>query len=138
MRSALLFVPGLLTGLGLVLSGMTDPARVLGFLDLAGPWDPSLAFVMVGAMTVFGVGSRLVLRRGAPVQGGRFPSPPSHEVDGRLLLGAVLFGTGWGLVGLCPGPALVGLGALHAEALLFVWLMLVGMVIAQRAFGADR
>lgn len=138
MKNAVLFLPGLLAGLGLVLSGMTNPAKVIGFLDLAGEWDPSLSLVMVGAMLAFGVGSRLVMRRAAPIEGGSFPGKPSSHIDGRLVVGSALFGIGWGLVGFCPGPALTNVGALHPEALLFVGVMAVGMIVAQRVFGVDR
>jgi uncharacterized membrane protein YedE/YeeE len=138
VKNLVLFVPGLIAGVGLVVAGMTNPAKVIGFLDLAGEWDPSLAFVMVGAMLVFGVGSRLVMRRPAPIEGGSFPGKPSSQIDGRLIVGSALFGTGWGLVGFCPGPALTNVGALHVEALAFVAVMAVGMIVAQRVFGVDR
>ncbi len=138
MRAAIHLATGALFGAGLVVAGMTNPAKVVGFLDLFGAWDPSLAFVMGGAMLVFAIGSRFVLRRGAPLDGGAFPSAPSAKIDGRLLVGAGLFGAGWGLVGFCPGPALTNLGALRPEAALFVAVMAAGMVVAQRAFGVDR
>ena len=137
MNALAAFAAGLVFGIGLILSGMTDPGKVIGFLDLAGSWDPSLALVMGGAMLVFGVGSRLVVRRGRPVLGGSFPGQPSRRIDGRLLVGAGLFGVGWGLAGFCPGPAVTNLGGLHVEALGFVLAMIVGMVSAQRLFGAD-
>ena len=127
---------GSLFGSGLAVSGMTDPARVIGFLDLFGAWDPALLFVMAGAVGVYGLGM-LVLRR----VGGRrlkLPSGVSSPIDRRLVIGAAIFGVGWGLGGFCPGPALANLGALRVEALLFVSAMAIGMVLAQRFFGADR
>ena len=127
MRSRVVAVAsGALFAVGLALSGMTDPSKVLGFLDVAGDWDPSLAFVMGGA-----VGFHFLwLRLGAP----RLPapvtsSPPSSKIDARLLGGAALFGAGWGLAGYCPGPALVGLAFGRLEALAFVSAMLAGVTL---------
>jgi uncharacterized membrane protein YedE/YeeE len=127
---------GGLFGAGLAVSGMTDPARVIGFLDVSGAWDPALLLVMAGAVGVYGLGM-LVLRR----VGGRslkLPSGVSSPIKGGLVIGAAIFGVGWGLGGFCPGPALANLGALRAEALLFVPAMAIGMFVAQRFFGADR
>jgi uncharacterized membrane protein YedE/YeeE len=138
MRSLAYLLPGALFGAGLAIAGMTNPARVIGFLDVAGTWDPTLAFVMSGAVATFALGRKLVLRRACPLLGGRFPGPPPRAVDPRLLAGAALFGVGWGLSGFCPGPAVTNLGALRTEALVFVPAMLAGMLVAQRAFGADR
>jgi len=138
MRAAIHIFTGALFGVGLVVAGMTNPAKVVGFLDLFGAWDPSLALVMVGAMLVHGIGARLVTRREAPVLGGSFPTPSKPRLDARLFIGASLFGVGWGLVGFCPGPALTNLGAQHLEALSFVGAMTVGMLVAQRGFGVDR
>jgi len=118
---------GLLFALGLGLAGMTDPAKVLAFLDFAGAWDPSLAFVMAGGMTTYGLARLLVLRRGAPVLGGSFPTFPKTRPDARLLAGAALFGIGWGLAGWCPGPAVTSIGAGADHLLLFVGAMLAGM-----------
>jgi len=116
------FLVGLLFGLGLCLGGMTDPQKVLGFLDLAGDWDPSLALVMLGALGVAFFAFRLA---GA----GSFAAAPSvaKRIDARLLVGAAIFGTGWGLVGLCPGPALTDLGFLDLRALVFVLAMASGV-----------
>ena len=130
----LILAAGGLFGSGLAISGMTDPARVIGFLDLFGAWDPSLLFVMAGAVGVYGLGM-LVLRR---INGLKLPSIASSPIDRRLVIGAAIFGVGWGLGGFCPGPALANLGALRAEALLFVPAMAIGMFLAQRFFGADR
>lgn len=127
----IVFVAGLLFGAGLALSGMTNPARVIGFLDVTGEWDPSLAFVMVGALVVFGIGSRYV---------HGLPPAESAPISKRLVVGSVIFGIGWGLFGLCPGPALANLSALgrHADALWFVPAMAIGMILCQRLFDLDR
>lgn len=138
MRTFALVVPGVLFGAGLAISGMTNPAKVTGFLDVTGQWDPSLAFVMVGAILAFAIGRKLVTRRPQPVLGGRFPPPPSRTIDARLVTGAALFGIGWGLAGFCPGPAVTNLATLRVEVIGFVAAMVVGMLVAQRAFGADR
>lgn len=122
---------GLLFGVGLVVSGMSDPAKVLNFLDLFGTWDPSLAFVMGGAVIVAFVGYRLVLARPAPIAGGRFHLPERTEIDRRLLVGSAIFGLGWGLGGFCPGPALTALGLAAPGTLAFVPAMLLGMWAAR-------
>ncbi|PPE67488.1 YeeE/YedE family protein [Caldimonas caldifontis] len=123
------FAVGLLFGLGLIVSGMTDPGKVLGFLDLFGAWDPSLAFVMGGAILV-GLGAFTVAkRRTTSFLGGAMHLPQRRDIDRRLVLGSLTFGVGWGLAGFCPGPALVSLGALQPKALVFVVAMLVGMAI---------
>jgi uncharacterized protein len=136
VRLILIFFAGGIFGMGLAISGMTDPARVIGFLDVLGKWDPALLFVMAGAVGIYGAG-RLVLRRvgGATL---RLPATGDSPIDRRLVMGAAIFGIGWGLGGFCPGPALANLGALRIEALVFVPAMAVGMVIAQRFFGADK
>jgi hypothetical protein len=118
---------GVLFGLGLVVSRMIDPAKVLGFLDLAGHWDPSLAFVMLGAIPVAAIGFRLGERRSAPLLDARFRGPTRTDLDRPLILGATLFGIGWGLVGYCPGPALASLALGRSETVTFVLAMLVGM-----------
>ncbi|RYZ37017.1 MAG: YeeE/YedE family protein [Myxococcaceae bacterium] len=118
---------GLLFALGLGLGGMTQPEKVLGFLDVAGTWDPSLAMVMMGAVGVHAVLLRLIRRRPAPVLAPRFPAPPSTRVDTALIVGAALFGVGWGLVGYCPGPAFVSVVTGGRDVLLFVLSMLAGM-----------
>ena len=114
---------GLLFGVGLVVSGMSDPAKVLNFLDLAGTWDPSLAFVMGGAVIVTFVGYRLVFRRAAPISGATFQVPTRKDIDGRILAGPAIFGIGWGLSGLCPGPALAALVTGSSSVLVFVGSM---------------
>lgn len=120
---------GALFGLGLAVSGMTDPQRILGFLDVSGDFDPALLFVLGGAVLTTLVLFRFVLRRPAPVLAARFQIPALKQIDRPLLLGAALFGIGWGLAGYCPGPALVGLGVLSPEALWFVPAMLLGMYL---------
>jgi len=136
------FAAGLIFGLGLILAGMADPAKVLNFLDLGGiatgQWDPSLAFVMVGAIGVAFLGFRLAARRGRPVFAAAFPAPPAPRLEGRLLAGAALFGIGWGLAGFCPGPALVSLGTGSTGAVVFVAAMLLGMVGATWLSGRLR
>ena len=122
-------VVGLVFGLGLVVSGMSNPAKVLGFLDLAGPWDPSLALVMAGAIAVGAVGFALARKRAASVLGLPMRLPSSRVIDRRLAIGAVAFGVGWGLVGLCPGPALTALSTGSIEAIVFVAAMLAGMAL---------
>jgi uncharacterized membrane protein YedE/YeeE len=118
---------GLLFGLGLTVSGMIDPAKVLGFLDIAGDWDPSLLFVLGGAVVTATIGFRLVQRRQAPLFAGRFHLPASSGIDTQIILGAALFGIGWGLVGFCPGPAISALLADGWQAALFVASASFGM-----------
>lgn len=120
---------GLLFGLGLVISQMVDPAKVLAFLDVAGAWDPSLAFVMFGAVAVTAIGYRLVFARQAPVLADRFQVPNRSDIDKELVIGSALFGIGWGLAGFCPGPALTALGLGRWDVLLFVLAMLAGMAV---------
>ncbi len=121
------FLAGLVFGLGLLLAGMTNPAKVLGFLDLAGRWDPSLALVMGGAIAVALPAFALARRRAHTVLGEPFTLREVGRIDARLALGSVVFGIGWGLAGFCPGPALAMLGAGQAKAFVFVAAMLAGM-----------
>ena len=118
---------GLLFGLGLMVSSMIDPAKVLNFLDVAGSWDPSLAFVMAAAIPVAAIGYTVARRRGRPLVAPAFQGPTATAVDRRLVAGAILFGVGWGLVGYCPGPALAALSLGTSGAWLFVAAMLVGI-----------
>lgn len=122
------FLTGLLFGVGLIVSGMTDPSRIIGFLDVAGAWDPSLAFVMGGAVLVGSAGFRLAERRPTSVIGGLRQLPGTRRIDARLILGSATFGIGWGLAGFCPGPAVVAFGAGYDKAVVFVIAMLAGMV----------
>jgi uncharacterized membrane protein YedE/YeeE len=124
-------VLGLLFGIGLVVSGMIDPAKVQNFLDLFGTWDPSLAFVMGGAVIVAFFGYRLVLARPAPIAGGRFHLPRVGGIDARVIVGPAIFGLGWGLSGFCPGPAITGFPLAASGTLAFVPAMLVGMWAAR-------
>ncbi len=120
---------GALFGLGLAMSGMTDPRIVLGFLDVTGAFDPTLLFVLAGAVATTTLLFRLVLRRGSPVLGGSFGMPNRKHVDRTLLAGAAIFGIGWGLAGYCPGPALAGLGIGSIEALWFLPAMIGGALL---------
>jgi uncharacterized membrane protein YedE/YeeE len=120
---------GLVFGLGLIVSGMANPAKVLGFLDLAGPWDPSLAFVMAGAIAVGSLAFAVARKRTVSFLGAAMKLPTSRDIDRRPVIGSVLFGIGWGIAGFCPGPGLVALGMGETKALVFVVSMLVGMGI---------
>jgi uncharacterized membrane protein YedE/YeeE len=126
------FACGLVFALGLGLSGMTQPTKIIGFLDVTGAWDPSLAFVMVGAIGVHFVFVRVARRTREPLFGGAFAWPSKTAVDGRLIAGAALFGVGWGIAGYCPGPAVVSAASLGAGALVFVAAMAAGMFAAAR------
>ena len=119
---------GLLFGLGLIISGMADPSKVLGFLDLAGAWDPSLIFVMIGAIAVAGVAFFFTRRRTVSLLGAAMQLPTARHIDRRLVGGSVLFGIGWGIAGFCPGPGLVALGVGEFKAVVFVGGMLAGML----------
>ncbi len=121
------FAMGLLFGIGLILSGMTDPGKVMGFLDLFGAWDPSLALVMGGAIAVGTVAFAVARQRATAFLGGVMHLPQAGQIDRQLVLGSLVFGVGWGLAGFCPGPALVSLGAGEPKAAVFVAAMLVGM-----------
>ena len=123
------FIVGLLFGSGLLISGMTDPGKVLGFLDLAGAWDPSLALVMGGAIAVGFLAFGTAKKRTSNYFGGALHLPTSRNIDKRLVIGALLFGAGWGLAGFCPGPGIVSMAAGQPKALLFVIAMLAGMGI---------
>ena len=132
MRTLLALAAGLLFGIGLIGGGMTNPAKVQGFLDLFGAWDPSLALVMGGAVAVSLAGFALARRRERSWCGDRFEWPSATAIDIRLLGGGVIFGIGWGLAGFCPGPALVALGSGMPEAAIFSAAMLAGMVVHDR------
>ena len=120
---------GLVFGLGLIVSGMTDPSKVIGFLDLAGAWDPSLALVMGGAIGVGLMAFRFARTRSQALLGGPMQLPSARQIDRRLVLGGLTFGVGWGLAGFCPGPALASLATGGSKPLIFTAAMLVGMVI---------
>jgi uncharacterized membrane protein YedE/YeeE len=127
------FVAGLVFGLGLVIAGMVNPEKILNFLDLAGNWDPSLLFVMVGAIAVGMVAFAIARRRASSALGLPMQLPTATAIDARLVGGSLLFGIGWGLAGFCPGPAIVALGAGYAKAAVFIAAMLVGMALVDRA-----
>ncbi len=131
MRIALIYLTGVVFGLGISISGMANPAKVLNFFDIAGAWDPSLAFVMGGALAVTALGYRFVLRRPAPALDARFHLPTATRIDARLIGGSALFGVGWGLSGFCPGGALPAVGTLDPSVLLFVAALLAGMALAR-------
>lgn len=137
MRTLSAYLVGLVFGLGIALSGMANPAKVLNFFDLAGMWDPSLAFVMGGALAVTTLGYRYVLARPRPLQAERFQLPGRHAMDTRLVAGAAMFGVGWGIAGFCPGGALPALGTGRVEVIVFVVALAVG-ILATRAVLAGR
>ena len=120
---------GFLFGMGLIVAQMTNPRKVLDFLDVSRVWDPSLAFVMGGALVVYALAYRMSRRSPRPLFGEAFSSPPRWPIDGRLLAGAFIFGAGWGLGGFCPGPALTALGFLNPKAAVFVVAMAAGMIL---------
>jgi uncharacterized membrane protein YedE/YeeE len=129
MRPLVHLLAGTLFGAGLAVSGMADPARVRGFLDLFGTWDPTLAFVMAGALMPMAAAWVMQRRMARPIVAPAFDLPTSTSIDRRLILGAALFGAGWGIAGLCPGPAIAGLALAPAQAALAVAAMLAGMVL---------
>ncbi len=138
MRYVTVFLIGALFGLGIVLSGMGNPAKVLNFFDLAGTFDPSLIFVMAGALSVAIPGYALIFRRRQkPIFGETFVLPKARQIDGRLVGGSAVFGIGWGIAGFCPGAAIPALGLGHGGAFIFVASLLTGIVIARAIIRAD-
>ena len=129
-RDVVAFLSGLIFATGLVLSGMTHPSKVLAFLDVAGAWDPSLALVMAGAVAVSAVAFRVAARRTSPLLDARFDVPARGPITADLVSGAALFGVGWGLSGLCPGPAIVALASGNLDVVVFVAAMLLGTALA--------
>ncbi|MGE4369518.1 MAG: DUF6691 family protein [Burkholderiaceae bacterium] len=127
------FLIGLVFGTGLILSGMSNPAKVIGFLDISGLWDPSLAFVMGGAVLVALIAFRVARQRTQAFFGDALKLPTATQLDKRLIVGSLLFGVGWGLAGFCPGPAIVSLGAGYTQALVFVIAMVAGMLVFELA-----
>ncbi|MCX6131441.1 MAG: YeeE/YedE family protein [Proteobacteria bacterium] len=124
------YISGLIFALGLGLSGMTQPNKIIGFLNITGPWDPSLAFVMLGAITVHGLAYQLWLKKKAkPIFAASFSIPINKKIDGRLILGASLFGIGWGMSGYCPGPAILSVASLQPGVLIFTASMIAGMAL---------
>ena len=134
MRNIIALAVGLVFGLGLCVSGMTEPAKVLGFLDLAGPWDPSLIFVMGGALAIGFVAFALAKRQRMALDGEPMQIPTARAISPSLIVGSLIFGMGWGLAGICPGPAIVDVGFLNPRALVFVAAMACGM-LATRLVG---
>jgi uncharacterized protein len=137
MAIIMTFIASLLFGLGLVVSGLASPAKVQNFLDVAGNWDPSLAFTMGGAVLITALGFWIVLKRDRPLFAEVFHLPKATDIDSKLVSGAALFGVGWGLVGYCPGPAIAALTVGGTPTLTFVGAMLVGMLLA-RLVSASR
>jgi uncharacterized membrane protein YedE/YeeE len=127
------FIVGLIFGIGLILAGMTNPAKVIGFLDITGTWDPSLAFVMGGGILVAIVAFRFAKKRTVNFLGGAMRMPTSDMIDKRLVIGSLLFGAGWGMAGFCPGPALTSMGTGNPKAVIFVIAMIVGMALFELA-----
>lgn len=135
MHFATAFIAGLLFGLGLILSQMVNPAKVIGFLDVMGNWDPSLIFVMVGAIFVSFFAFKQAKKMQKTVIGESVTLPTQTKIDAKLVIGALIFGVGWGLAGYCPGPALVSLVFCYTQSLVFVGAMLLGMLIYELTFG---
>jgi uncharacterized membrane protein YedE/YeeE len=129
---------GTLFGWGLIISGMSNPQKILGFLDLAGAWDPSLMFVMGGAVIVGLGGFYVASKRTVAFFGGALHIPTRRDINKPLIIGSLIFGAGWGIAGFCPGPAIVALGAGHLKAAVFLIAMLVGMEICERFFKSDK
>jgi len=138
MRGLIALLAGTIFGAGLAVSGMADPTRVRGFLDLGGAWDPTLAFVMAGALLPMAIAWRLQARRPAPLAAPHFAVPAGRRIDAPLLLGALLFGAGWGIAGLCPGPAIAGLAIAPQPAGIFVLAMLAGMLVHRLVVRSGR
>ena len=138
MKFVFALLAGLVFGVGIALSGMMDPAKVLNFFDIAGSWDPSLAFVMGGALIVTFIGYRLVWRRARPLFESRFQVPTSTVLDGRLIAGAALFGIGWGISGFCPGAAIPALVTGRVEVVLFIVAVVAGFMLRRLLDAATR
>jgi uncharacterized membrane protein YedE/YeeE len=131
MRLILIYLIGVVFGTGIVVSGMANPAKVINFFDIAGSWDPSLAFVMGGALITTAIGYRLVFGRTRPLFEGKFMLPTARNLDARLIGGSAVFGVGWGIAGFCPGGALPALGTGRIDVIAFVGAMLVGIFAAR-------
>ena len=127
------FIIGLIFGIGLIFAGMTDPSKVIGFLDIAGNWDPSLAFVMGGAILVGVIAFRFANKRTNSFLGGAMHLPSKNDIDRRLIVGSLMFGAGWGMAGFCPGPAITSLGTGNPKAVIFVLAMVAGMALYELA-----
>ena len=141
MNAVSAFAVGLFLGAGLIISGMTDPSKIIGFLDVAGAWDPSLAFIIGGAVLVGFIAFRFARRRTVSFLGGAMHLPNARQIDQPLILGSLAFGVGWGLAGYCPGPAVVAFGSGQDKAVVFLVAMIAGMALyeaADRLFHARR
>lgn len=138
MKNIITLLSGLIFGLGLIISGMTNPAKVIGFLDIAGQWDPSLPFVMIGAISVAFFGFRHIENKKQSAFDDPIHLPGTTHISTPLIIGSLMFGAGWALAGFCPGPALVALGAGYREAFVFVLAMIVGMYIHDKLFAACK
>jgi uncharacterized protein len=134
MQTFLVFVSGLVFGIGLIISGMSNPAKVINFLDIAGNWDPSLAFVMLGAIPVAFVGFRVIEKQGQTAFHEPLHLPGTKTVNRSLVVGGFVFGAGWAIAGFCPGPALVAMGAGYAKAFVFVAAMIGGMLLHDQVY----
>jgi uncharacterized protein len=132
------FASGIVFALGLGISGMTRPVKVIGFLDFAGKWDASLAFVMIGAIAIYFTAYRLIRKRSAPLLAEKFSVPERKDIDSNLILGAAIFGAGWGLGGFCPGPAITSLGSGAAPVAVFVMAMAAGIYLCSIVTGLSR
>jgi uncharacterized protein len=132
------YLIGVLFGFGLLISGMSNPQKILNFLDITGNWDPSLLFVMGGAVLVGLGGFYVITRRSEAFFGGVFHVPTRRDITKPLVIGSFIFGAGWGIAGFCPGPAIVALGSGHLKALVFVIAMLIGMAVCNRLFSAHK
>jgi uncharacterized protein len=132
------YLIGVLFGLGLLISGMSNPQKILNFLDITGNWDPSLLFVMGGAVLVGLAGFYVITKRSEAFFGGVFQVPTRRDITKPLVIGSLIFGAGWGIAGFCPGPAIVALGSGHLKALVFVIAMLIGMAVCNRFFSAHK
>jgi len=137
MREVASLICGALFGLGLAISGMINPAKVIGFLDITGAWDPSLAFVMGGGVLVTVIAFRFILKRPSPVLAGSFQLPTRQDFDKHLTTGAAIFGIGWGLAGLCPGPAIASLAFMDVSIVVFVIALIAGSLIAKHKVFAE-
>ena len=138
MKNIITFIAGLIFGLGLIISGTTNPAKVIGFLDIAGLWNPSLAFVMIGGIGVAFFGFRYIEKKSQTVFDDPIHLPGTTHISKELMIGSLMFGAGWAIAGFCPGPALVALGAGYKEAFIFVLAMIVGMYLHDHVFKACK
>lgn len=138
MKNIITLLAGLIFGLGLIISGMSNPAKVIGFLDLAGNWDPSLVFVMVGAISIAFFGFRYIESKKQTAFAEPIHLPGTTHISKELIVGSLMFGAGWGIAGFCPGPALVALGAGYKEAFIFVVAMMVGIYLHDNFFEACK